>query len=191
MRETNTIMDSYAFGILAEMFSGRAKMEEDGKLTPEIAAEIEKLFNEYKKNEVEVGDVIISVESGNFGNVCIRSVDDLKEPKTLEYKSGDYDYLTIFTKAEEHILWTDFATTQPFDRQAPFYVPFAWSSLNLIKETPVYREFTMTPFASNISFGVWGFDYNKYWYKVNFGICIKAEDKDAFLSKLRYFLGKP
>lgn len=195
MKETTSIFDkmgSYEREIFTEIFSGRAKMEEDGKLTPEIAAEIEKLFHEYKKNEVEVGDYIITLEAGNFGNMCIRSVDELRKPTTLKYlERGDYEYVSILTNKEETILWTDFSETQPFNRQAPFYVGHDWSRLNLIKTTPTYREFDVTPHPSNVSFGVYGFYFNPYWFKVQFGICLKAEDKDAFISKLRYFLGKP
>lgn len=185
-------LGDYELQIMTEFFGGKAKLNGEGSLSAEIAAEIEKVFHEYKKTEVEVGDVIVCVEAGNFGSICIRTVDELREPTTLKYlPRGDYEYISIVTKCETQILWTDFSKEQPYNRQSPFYVPCSWDSLDLMKETPYYREFALPPHASNISFGVYGFHFNEYWNLVRFGACIKADDLEAFVNKLRYFLGKP
>jgi hypothetical protein len=54
-----------------------------------------------------------------------------------------------------------------------------------------YREFQATyDYTSNISFGVWGYDYNNYYNSIRFGLCISTNKVEEFIAKLRLLLNK-
>ena len=159
-----------------------------GAVTQEISNEIEKLYHQYKKNEVEVSDVIICGEAGKFGHLTIYSITHLNEPKTLKYTYGSYEFVSI-KGVEKTILWTDFSTTQPYNRQASFYVGTTFDRLTLVKTTDTYREFTDS-FPTNVSFAVYPYSYNEFWKTVCFGICIAQKDEETFIAQLRKLLSK-
>lgn len=167
---------------LLQFFEDKAKSQNNFLTEGMIRATFE-LWNKHKKEVVETGDTIICVDLGKFGNIEIRRVDVLERPATLQYREGYYDYVSIRTNFDKTILFTDYSTTEPYNRQSPFYVGYSFSNLELVKDTGEWRQFEITR-PSNISFAVWGFSYNKYWDKIDFGICLKSESVDEFVAKL-------
>jgi hypothetical protein len=156
-----------------------------------LAYTIEALVGEYRKAKVEVGDVIISVETGKmFGNIEIRNVSILEEERVMCYEKGSYVYMSIESDVKR-ILWTDFEETEPFNRQGAFYVPNRFSDMTLVKTTEDYREYIYERKEhGRIHFGVWGFTYNDLWKNLKFGLCLKKEQEEEFISKLKELLNK-
>lgn len=151
---------------------------------------LKELYINNHENIIRQGDIIIELGAGFYGNMTTRTVDEIKEPKLLTAKEGDYDFISITTHNENTTLWTDNSTIQPFNRQSPFYVPFGWQALNKIKETETYREFHIKT-SSNISFGMWAFHYNPFWKMVRMGMCVKADKFEYVISEIRRILQKP
>lgn len=161
------------------------------KISEELSKEIEQLFLKHKKDTVDVGDVLIIVETGlNFGNIEIKNVFEIIEPRTFSYKSGYYDYVSVF--CDLHIiLWTDYDDTEPYNRQGSFYIGHSFDGLNVERTENNYRELSYDSDTKiNSSFAIWGFNFNNFWGTLRFGICIDSNKKDKFLSSLRKLLNK-
>lgn len=164
-----------------------------GNLSKEVVIEVEKLWNKYKQSNVNTDCSIISADFGMLGSLIIRTVDKLRDDETkLNYKSGDYDFISIVSNSTRRILWTDYSSIEPYNRNSGLYCDGA--SFDFLGEPinyPTYREFdAVSQYESNISFGVWGFSYNDFYGSVTFGICIKNEQVDEFIKLLRDIIGK-
>ena len=117
----------------------------------------------------------------------------IENNKPLKYESGNYDYVSIVANKTTRILWTDFSDIEPYNRQSGLYCDGASFSMlgEPVKEKEYYREFiSIKEYNSNISFGVWGFDYNSFYGSVRFGLSIKKEKVDEFILKLRNVINK-
>lgn len=153
---------------------------------------IKTLVDRYKKAEVRDGDTIINVEMGYYGNIAIRNIEKLKSPleKTLNYKPGDYDYVSALLESEQTILFTDFSKTEPYDRGAPMYVPYLFSNMTLVKSYPdkKYRELQITLTNQQLSWPVPGFSYNDVWGMVRFGLCLERKHVAEFMETFRWLI---
>ena len=161
-------------------------------IDPQLSEQIRSLADSYKKNTIESGDVIICVETGfQYGNITSRLIHEIHNPKPLKYDPNNYDNLSIVSNGKRIILWTDFSDTEPYNRQSHFYVPHSFSDMLLTKTEKNYREFILEREGKrNISFAINGFRYNSVWKHVEFGICVKKDDAEIFISKLRNLLNK-
>jgi len=173
---------------LIQIFADKAASR-NNFLTAEKITAIHDLWNKHKKEQVEAGDTIICLDMGKFGNIEIRHVTELDKPTTLKYKEGYYDFVSIRSDYDRTILFTDYSTTQPYNRQSPFYVGYSFESMQLIKDSGEWRRYE-TVGKNNICFSVWGFSYNKYCDLIQFGICMKTESVNEFLETILKILEK-
>lgn len=153
---------------------------------------LSELVDKYKK-QPEKGDSIITADFGLLGSVIVRNITEIEEDSILKYEPGSYDYISIQYSKIRKILWTDYNDTEPYNRQSGLYcdgATFDWLG-KPVKELEDYREFDKSVDANcNLSFGIWGFSWNSYYKTVSFGLAIKTEDVDVFLSTLRQIIGK-
>lgn len=162
----------------------------DGEISQQLADRLKELWNKYKKSEINPGDVIICVEAGKFGHYTVRTVESCKQG-ALQYDRNKDEYITLTASREETVLWTDYSKTQPYNRQAPFYVGHDFSRLQLVIDTGVYREFkTPTYSSTRVSFGIRAFEYYEGWNFARFDLCLKAEHEQEYLLQVRALLGK-
>lgn len=164
-----------------------------GKLSKQQSEEIERIWNNYKSLKVSSGYSIIDADFGTLGSLVIREVESSDFDNDLKYKSGSYDYVSIVTKNTKRILWTDYSDTEPYNRSSGLYCSGAsFDSLGPpVIQKPDYREFNSTcKYQSNITFGVWGFDFNDFYGSVRFGICIETKLVDAFIGQIRTIINK-
>lgn len=168
------------------------ELSSTGKIPIEISNEIEKLWNEYKLNKVSEECTVITADFGYLGSLVLRDIVELQENYSLKYLPGEYDYISVRCLTRR-ILWTDFEPIEPYNRQTGLYCDGA--SFKILGEPKVitdkYREYdTTSSHYSNISFAVWGYRYNEFYGSVRFGICIKTDLVDEFISKLKKIIGK-
>lgn len=169
-----------------------------GQMNTGIASQIEALWNEYKLNTLlhDFPISIIDADFGVLGSLIIRdvkSVDPCKQDLVLEYKPGNYDFVSITESRDRRILWTDFSDVEPYNRQSGLYCGgMSWEILGApVRVTDTYREFQHDHRGEwNIAFAVWGFDYNDYYGSVRFGIVIPTNKVDEFISRIREIIGK-
>ena len=162
-----------------------------GGMQQEVAEKIEALWNEYKENSLKKNCSIITGDFGKLGSVVIRKISTF-EPMNFKYESGSYDYVSIKCDTTR-ILWTDYQDIEPYNRSGDLYCDGASFEMlgKPIKEVEDYREFNATSnYKSNISFAVWGFDFNDFYGSVRFGMCIKNDKVDEFMNKLRTIINK-
>lgn len=176
-----------------ELLKFVAENHKAGRLSKKLSDNILALWNEYKLTEITSGCSIIESDFGTLGSVVIRQVDSVDKAQSLKYESGSYDYVSIVAKPTQYILWTDFSETEPYNRQSGLYCSgMSWKILGepvVVKSD--YREFQyLANYSSNICFGVWGYNYNSFYGCVRFGLCIKNEDVETFMRKLRAIIGK-
>jgi len=163
-----------------------------GGLSKEKADEVKVLWDTYKLTEITNDCTIIEADFGRLGSLIIRDIIETDKEQTLKYESGSYDFISIRCK-QRNILWTDYEEIEPYNRQSGLYCGGAsFSHMGLpVKETNRYREFNFKyDCPSNISFGVWGFSYNDYYQTVQFGICLKKDEVDLFIERLRKIIDK-
>lgn len=163
-----------------------------GGLAVDSANAIKNLVDRYKLPSIENGTSLITADFGNLGSINIRDVDTF-EPKDFKYESGDYDYVSIVSKGETFILWTDYSNVEPYNRNGGLYANGA--SFRMLGEPVVekedYREFIKRlNVKSNVSFAISGFSHNTHYNSVKFGLCIKTDKVDEFLKELRTILNK-
>ena len=167
--------------------------KKSGGLSIEISNQVEKLWKEYKLDKTEENCSVISADFGRLGSLSIKEIASFEEEKVFKYESGSYDYISTKTKSTTDILWTDYQNIEPYNRQSGLYANgSSFKSLgNPILEKEDYREFVAKHnHEVNISFAVWGFYYNTFYESITFGICLKTEKVDEFISKLRTLIGK-
>lgn len=165
-----------------------------GKMTKETADQIEALWNKYKLPTVDGTCAIITADFGNLGSIVIREVKSVERPiEQLEYKSGNYDYISIVADKTARILWTDYKNIEPYNRQSGLYCDGAsFGSLGSpVVEKEEYREFhAIDQYDSNICFAVWGYRFNDFYGSVTFGMSIKKDLVDEFIVELRKIINK-
>lgn len=163
-----------------------------GGLPVEISDHVKALWNEYKQPKLADNCAIISADFGSLGSLVIRYIATCGED-TLKYEPGSYDYISIRSRGTKRILWTDYANEEPYNRHGGLYCDGAsFDTLGEpVKKTDDYREFqNEQEYTHSICFGVWGFDYNDFYGSVRFGMCIKKEKVEEFVSRLRDIIGK-
>lgn len=176
-----------------DLLSFMVESKKSGGLTKEISDKVEELFKKYKLDKSEDGCSIICADFGNLGSIEIKEVEEFEKPVDFKYRDGYYDYITVTTKSITDILWTDYENIEPYNRQGGLYANgSSFSSLGKpVLEKESYREFISTrPIKINTSFAVWGFGYNDFYGSITFGLCIKSENVDTFISELRKIIGK-
>ena len=163
----------------------------NGEITPQLSMCIHKLFEKYRKNTVEKGDVIISVETGmSFGNLVIYDILEVESAEVLKYERGNYDRVTASVRMDT-TLWTDFDSTEPYNRQGSLYADQRFSNLRLVKTTGSYREFVLAePRINSTSLCFPGYTYKNIMKTVSFGICLPGDKKEEFIRELRILLDK-
>jgi len=162
-----------------------------GGLPIYLSHKIQTLWELYKEDEVLDDCAVITAEFGKLGSVVIRTIVEC-EPQKLKYESGNYDYISIKCETQR-ILWTDYSDTEPYNRQCGLYCSGASFDMlgDPIFECDEYRIYRhKDEYISNISFGVWGYEYNDYYGSIRFGICIKKDKVEEFIEKLREFIKK-
>jgi hypothetical protein len=164
-----------------------------GGLPSNVADQVKELWNEYKLTEITNDCAIIEGDFGRLGSLIIRDILETGKKQTLKYESGSYDFISIRCDKQRNILWTDYEDIEPYNRQSGLYcggASFEYMGAP-VKETNRYREFNFEyDCISNVSFAVWGFGYNDYYQSVTFGICLKKEQGDEFIGKLRKIIDK-
>ena len=164
-----------------------------GGLSKDVADQVEKLWNEYKEATLNTDCKVITAEFGTLGSIVIRDVSAVDENVAFKYESGSYDYISILTTEIADILWTDYKDIEPYNRQGGLYCDgsgFAHLGEPVVKKKD-YREFyKVTKTKANITFGVWGFNYNSFYGQVRFGMCIKKDKVDKFVTEIRKIIGK-
>lgn len=176
-----------------DLLSFMVENKKSGGLTKEISDRVEELFKKYKLDKSEDGCSIICADFGNLGSIEIKEVEEFEEPVDFKYAGGSYDFITVKTKSIKNILWTDYENIEPYNRQGGLYANgCSFSRLGKpVLEKKEYREFVSSgDYKINISFAVWGFDYNEFYGSVRFGLCIKSENVDTFISELRKIIDK-
>lgn len=165
-----------------------------GTLSKETADKIKQLWNKFKLPNIGLGCSVISADFATLGSLVIRTIDSLNEGTDiiLTYKSGIYDYISIISNSTRRILWTDYKNIEPYNRNSGLYCDGAsFESLGTPINHSTYREFDSSDnYTSNISLGLWGFDYNDFYGFVTFGIVLKNEDVDEFIKQLRIIINK-
>ncbi len=164
-----------------------------GGLPKDISDKVEVLWNRYKLDNLEDGCSIISADFGRLGSLNIKEIESFETPIKFKYESGSYDFISVVSKSDHDILWTDYQNIEPYNRQSGLYANgSSFESLGSpVLEKEEYREFNSKHnFRCNISFGVWGFRYNSFYETVSFGICLKNDTVDEFISELRKIIGK-
>ena len=158
-------------------------------LSEETANKIKALLDRYKKTTMECSDVIVCVNCGFFGSIEVKHIVDVNSSPELNYTERKYVNLAV--NPTTITIYTDFSTTEPFNRQGSFYIGTSFSQLELIKATVDYREFKyMREFKSSECFGISPFSYNPYYKTVDFDICIAKESAHEFICELKNLLGK-
>lgn len=164
-----------------------------GGLTQEKRISLEDIFLKYKLDTIQKGCSVVDCELGILGSITIDKVGSVEEPQKLGYKKGGYDYVSILSDSTRTILWTDHSDTEPYNRQGGLYgggVSFDMLGEPLV-DTPEYREFQRTSeIFCNMSKPVWGFTYNNFYKTVKFGLSIKNENVEEFISSVRLILEK-
>lgn len=163
-----------------------------GGISNETNKAIEQLWKDYQLPELQENSSVITADVGFLGSLTIREIESF-QPQSLKYESGNYDYVSIVVNKTTTILWTDYSNIEPYNRQGGLYAD--GSSFAMLGEPIVekedYREFiAIHEYKSNISFAIWGYNFNNYYKSIRFGICLKNEHVDEFVSKLRTLLGK-
>lgn len=164
-----------------------------GGLDPFTAAQIKALWDEYKLPTIQADCSILTVKMGVLGSVVIRRVESFDTPVNFKYEPGEYDFVCITSDQVRKILWTDYSSVEPYNRQGGLYCDGASFSIlgSPVVETDNYREFdTILKYNSNVCFVVRGFDYNSYYKTVQFGMCIHTGKIEEFLSSFRSLVGK-
>jgi len=167
--------------------------KKSGGLSIEISNQVEKLWNEYKLEKTEENCSIISADFGRLGSLNIKEIASFEEEKVFKYESGSYDYISTKTKSTTNILWTDYQEIEPYNRQSGLYANgSSFESLGKpILEKEDYREFVAKHvYNGNVAFAVWGYGFNNFYESITFGICLKTDKVDEFISKLRVLIGK-
>lgn len=167
--------------------------KKSGGLSIEISNQVEKLLNEYKLEKTEENCSVISADFGRLGSLNIKEIASFEEEKVFKYESGSYDYISTKTKSTTDILWTDYQNIEPYNRQSGLYANgSSFKSLgNPVLEKEGYREFiSKHVYEGNVCFAVWGYRFNTFYESITFGICLKTEKVDEFISKLRTLIGK-
>ena len=167
--------------------------KKSGGLSIEISNQVEKLWKEYKLDKTEENCSVISADFGRLGSLNIKEIASFEEEKVFKYESGSYDYISTKTKSTTDILWTDYQNIEPYNRQSGLYANgSSFKSLgNPILEKEDYREFVAKHvYNQNACFAVWGYRFNDFYESITFGICLKTEKVDEFISKLRTLIGK-
>ena len=164
-----------------------------GELSIERSKEIESLWKEYALPDLALSCSILTADFGQLGSIVVRKVVSFDRPTQFKYKRGDYDYVCIISDCIKRILWTDYEDIEPYNRQSGLYCDGA--SFNLLGEPVLlkdsYREFIHeSHHTSNISFSVKGYHYNSFWNCVSFGMCIKTDKVEEFISKIRIIINK-
>jgi hypothetical protein len=174
-----------------------AQLLQDSKLTGGLSLEaiskIQDLWNNLKTQPSAKECSIISAEFGKFGHIEIFDVSRFEQGDyQLKYLSRNYDYVAISSKKETCILWTDYQDIQPYNRQSCFYVGRSFQTLGEPKvKKEDYREFYFeSKKLQSMSLPVWGFQHNKTYDEVKFGMCIETQNVDLFISELRKILEK-
>ena len=185
----------------AKFIKGNTKA---GSISVELKDKILNLYDEYKLPFLTKNTNILCADFGydNFGSIVIRHVKELdlidneNENQTLfklKYLPGDYDYVCIISDKLTKILWTDYSEIEPFNRQGCFYCDGAsFESLGEpILKTEKYREFySINEYVHNISFAIWGFNYNTFYKSIKFSLCIEENKTEEFIAKLRKLINK-
>jgi hypothetical protein len=145
----------------------------DASLNEETADMILRFILNHRKADIEKGDVILNVEMGaQYGNIGVYKVRE-NAKDTLCYPEKDYEYVDI--KAAADVLYFSPKSThvQPFDKNGPLYIPYSWQNLvEVASDEKVNIYMLESPDATSISMPVWGFQYNKFYCTVRFGVCI-------------------
>lgn len=167
-----------------------------GQLSQETIKQIEALWNRYKVPALtkDYPVSIIEADFGVLGSIVIRGVKSYDRDVTFKYDSGNYNFISIKSSYDRRILWTDYSDEQPYNRQGGLYCGgMNWHVLEFVKDTGTYREFQYIndDIHFNTSFAVWGFMNNEFYGSVRFGMCIKTEDVNEFVSGIRHLIGKP
>jgi hypothetical protein len=164
-------------------------------ISPDIFDIIRNLVYGNRKDTIEAGDFFIHVETGMYGHMVISEVVKPKEGKEhIPYEEWGKQHQS---EAEEVInryttLWTDFSTTDPYNRSAPVYIGVSFDELELLGQTEDYREFITKKKDDKYNRE----QLNDPHYRessglVIFGLCIAKENKDQFLERLRILIDKP
>lgn len=165
-----------------------------GEIDQNFADAVKELWDKYKLPNVDSNCAIITAEFGKLGSLVVRNVKSIDEPiSSLKYERGSYDYVSIISDVKRTILWTDYDSIEPYNRQGGLYADgSSFSSLGLpVLEKEEYREFDSThEYISNTSFGIWGYSFNDYWKHVRFGMSIEKTKVDEFITELRKIIGK-
>ena len=167
--------------------------KKSGGLSIEISNEVEKLWNEYKLEKTSENCSIISADFGRLGSLNIKEIAEFEKETVFKYESGSYDFISTKTKSTTNILWTDYQNIEPYNRQSGLYANgSSFESLGKpILEKEDYREFVSKHvYNGNVSFAVWGYRFNDFYESIIFGICLKTDKVDEFISKLRVLIGK-
>lgn len=168
--------------------------KKSGGLSKDISDKIEQLWNKYKLTTIDTNCAIITADFGFLGSLVIRTVKSVEESAnfTLKYQSGSYDYVTILSDNTRKLLWTDFSSEEPYNRQGGLYCDGAtFEFLGKPVNKGNYREFdAIHQYDSNITFGIWGYDFNDFYGSVRFGICLPKDQVDLFIQELREIIGK-
>lgn len=162
-------------------------------LSKDISNKVEALWNKYKLEKLEDGCSIISADFGQLGSLEIKEVESFENPIIFKYESGPYDFISVKSKSIQNILWTDYKDIEPYNRQSGLYANgSSFESLgNPILEKEDYREFySKHDYKVNVSFAVFGFRYNDFYNCITFGMCIKTDKVNEFISELRTIIGK-
>lgn len=165
-----------------------------GGISKNVSDEVEALWNEYKLPQLENDCSIISADFGNLGSLVIRRIASFDKAEPFKYEGGSYDYVSVKSDLTTRILWTDYSNTEPYNRQGGLYCDGAtFEHLGSpVIENDNYREFIANAeYNSNISFAVWGYRFNDFYNSISFGICLKTDKVEEFVSKLRQIIGKP
>ncbi len=164
-----------------------------GGLNKLVVDQVKELWNKYKLTQLASDCSIIEGDFGRLGSLITREIKSIDGDISLKYESGSYDYVSIVSKNATYLLWTDYSPEQPYDRTSGLYCGgMSWQLLGKpIIEKPEYREFQYVyEYLTNISFAVWGFDYNDFYGSVRFGLCIKTENVKKFTEELRKIIDK-
>lgn len=171
------------------------EFSKEGGLSKEIADKIEALWNKYKQSRVNKNCALIDAQFGKLGSLQIYQVKSSEFNEDLKYQYGSYDYVSIEAESKQSILWTDWSTEQPYNRQGGLYcggASFEYLGKPVIEDTDKgYREFIWNRRGYNTTFGVWGFMFNDIYGTVHFGMSIDKQNLNDFISELRKIIDKP
>jgi len=154
------------------------------KTIPEMT---EELINKFQTKTFDVGTVVIScnfcIQGGNF------LIYDLQKVLPEEKGIVDFDvvnsvYKDLIAKDMGFLIEPSNYTTEPFDRQQPFYFPYRYSNLNK-KE---HGKFNLYMFKKggkdqSTSTRLDRYFYNDFWNKISFDMLIEKGKLIEFVSE--------